>query len=77
MWPAELVRDDNPLPVQIRKDVLTLSVFINKRIIDVMAHQEPEKQNIIIDINCNLAACCAVTRRLKSMTLAENKGNDG
>jgi flagellar protein FlaF len=53
---SELVRDDNPLPVQIRKDILTLSVFIDKRIIDVLAHPAPEKLKIIIDINRNLAA---------------------
>lgn len=53
---AELARDDNPLPIQIRKDILTLSVFIDKRIIEVMAYPAPEKLKIIIDINLNLAA---------------------
>ena len=53
---AELVQDDNPLPIQIRKNILTLSVFIDKRIIDVMANPAPEKLKSIIDINLNLAA---------------------
>jgi flagellar biosynthesis activator protein FlaF len=53
---AELVQDDNPLPVQIRKDILTLSVFIDKRIIQIMAYPDPEKLNAIININLNLAA---------------------
>ncbi len=53
---SELVRDDNPLPVEIRQNILTLSVFIDNRIIQVMAHPEPEKLKIIIDINLNLAA---------------------
>lgn len=53
---SELVKPDNPLPIQIRENILTLSVFIDNRIIQVMAHPEPEKLKIIIDINLNLAA---------------------
>jgi flagellar biosynthesis activator protein FlaF len=53
---AELVSDDNPLPKEIRKNILALSVFIDNRIIEVMAHPALEKLNIIIDINLNLAA---------------------
>ncbi len=53
---SELVQDDNPLPVQIRSNILTLSVFIDKRTIDVMAYPAPEKLKVLIDINLNLAA---------------------
>ena len=53
---SELIRDDNPLPIEIRQDLLTLSVFVDKRIIEVMAHPDPAKLKIIIDINLNLAA---------------------
>lgn len=53
---SELVRDDNPLPIQIRKNILTLSVFIDKKIIEVMAYPEPGKLKILIDINENLSA---------------------
>ncbi len=53
---SELVKDDNPLPVEIRNNILTLSLFVDKRIIDVMANPEPEKLKIVIDINLNLAA---------------------
>jgi flagellar protein FlaF len=53
---SELVKDDNPLPIDIRQNILTLSVFIDNRIIQIMAHPEPDKLKIIIDINLNLAA---------------------
>ncbi|PKN18023.1 MAG: flagellar biosynthesis regulator FlhF [Deltaproteobacteria bacterium HGW-Deltaproteobacteria-6] len=53
---SELIKDDNPLPVEIRNNILTLSVFIDNRIIQVMAQPDPEKLKIIIDINLNLAA---------------------
>lgn len=53
---SELVKEDNPLPIQIRESLLTLSVFIDNRIIQVMAHPEPAKLKILIDINLNIAA---------------------
>lgn len=53
---AELMEDTNPLPLDIRKNLLTLSAFIDKRIIQVLAYPDPEKLQIIIDINLNLAA---------------------
>jgi len=53
---SELAKDDHPLPVEIRNNILTLSVFIDKRIIQVMADPEPDKLAILIDINLNLAA---------------------
>jgi len=53
---SELVREDNPLPIEIRNNLLTLSVFIDKRIIEVMAHPDQEKLKILVDINLNLAA---------------------
>lgn len=53
---SELVSEDNPLPIEMRNNILTLSVFIDKRIIEVMTYPKPEKLKIIIDINLNLAA---------------------
>ncbi len=53
---SELIKDDNPLPIELRNNILTLSLFIDKRLVDVMANPEPEKLKIVIDINLNLAA---------------------
>lgn len=53
---SELVRNDNPLPIEIRQNILTLSVFLDNRIIQILADPQPEKLGIIIDINLNLAA---------------------
>lgn len=53
---SELIKSDNPLPVEIRNNLLNLSVFIDKRILEVMAHPDPEKIKILVDINLNLAA---------------------
>jgi flagellar protein FlaF len=56
IFQGELMKDDNPLPVQLRQDILGLSVFVDKRIFEVMAFPSPEKLNAIININLNLAA---------------------
>lgn len=53
---SELTREDNPLPIELRNNLLTLSVFVDKRVIEIMAYPSPEKLKILIDINLNLAA---------------------
>ncbi|HBL24181.1 MAG: flagellar biosynthesis regulator FlaF [Syntrophorhabdaceae bacterium] len=52
----ELIREDNPLPAELRGDILNLSVFIDKRIVEIMNDPSPDKLDIIININFNLAA---------------------
>ena len=53
---AELSDPDNPLPKNLKEDILNLSVFIDKRLFEVLAFPDPEKLSIIIDINFNIAA---------------------
>lgn len=56
VFQAELSKKENPLPVSLKRDLLRLSTFIDKRIFETMAFPSPEKLNIIIDINRNIAA---------------------
>ena len=56
LFQSELEREDNPLPGKLKIDILRLAAFIDKRIFEVMAFPSPEKLNIIININQNLAA---------------------
>lgn len=56
IFQAELVKPDNPLPDSLKQNVLQLSAFIDKRIYEIMAFPSPEKLNIIININQNIAA---------------------
>lgn len=53
---AELSDPENPLPKQLREDILNLSIFVDKRLFEVLALPEPDKLSIIIDINFNIAA---------------------
>lgn len=53
---AELTDPENPLPKNLREDILNLSLFIDKRLFEVMAYPDPEKLSIVIDIDFNIAA---------------------
>jgi len=53
---SELTMPDNPLPKNLREDILNLSLFLDKRLFEVLAYPEPQKLTIAININLNLAA---------------------
>lgn len=56
LFQAELTQADHPLPAEIRQNLLSLSVFIDKRTFDVIAYPDPAKLDILISINKNVAA---------------------
>jgi flagellar biosynthesis activator protein FlaF len=56
IFQVEVSKPDNPLPMQIKQNILHLSRFIDLRIFDTMAFPEPSKLSIIIKINQNIAA---------------------
>ena len=56
IFQAELTKEDNPLPRDVRRDVLRLSAFVDRRILEFMASPEPDKLTAIININNNIAA---------------------
>lgn len=56
IFQVEMAKADNPLPKDIKLNVLRLGRFIDNRIFDTMAFPSPEKLDIIIRINKNIAA---------------------
>jgi flagellar biosynthesis activator protein FlaF len=56
IFQSDLSNPTNPLPHKLREDILNLSLFIDKRIMDIRIDPLPEKLNIIVSINLNLAA---------------------
>ena len=56
IFQSELSREDHELPKKLRRDILRLAAFIDRRIFETMAFPSPEKLKIVIDINNNLAA---------------------
>jgi len=53
---SELLNTDNPLPAEVKRNLLSLSVFVDKRTFDVMAFPAKEKLDILISINRNIAS---------------------
>lgn len=53
---AELSDPENPLPKNLRQDILNLSLFVDKRLFEVMANPDKAKLTIVIDIDFNIAA---------------------
>lgn len=56
LFQAELSDPDNPLPLNLKQDILNLSLFIDKRLFEVLAYPEAAKLSIVVDINFNIAA---------------------
>jgi flagellar protein FlaF len=56
IFQSELSREDHEMPKKLRLDILRLAAFIDRRIFETMAFPTPEKLNIVIAINNNLAA---------------------
>ncbi|CAH2032609.1 flagellar biosynthesis regulator FlaF [Trichlorobacter ammonificans] len=52
---AELSDPANQLPEKLRQDILNLSLFVDKRLFEIMHDPSPEKLTIVIDINFNIA----------------------
>jgi len=56
LFQGELSMPEHPLPRKLRQDILNLSVYIDKRILDILAFPVAEKLSFIINANLNLAA---------------------
>ena len=56
IFQGELKKEDNPLNRKLRADLLSLSAFVDRRIFETIAEPSPEKLNIVININNNIAA---------------------
>ena len=56
IFQSELSRENHQLPKKLRLDILRLAAFIDRRIFETMAFPAPDKLNIVIKINNNLAA---------------------
>lgn len=53
---TEIAKPDNPLPNKLKEDLLSLSIFVDKRIFEIMASPSSEKLTALININLNIAA---------------------
>ncbi len=52
---SAMKEDDCPQPAEIKQNILNLASFIFKRTIEVISSPTPEKLDILININMNIA----------------------
>lgn len=53
---GELLAPDHPLPRELRVDLLRLSGFVDRRMMEIQADPAPEKLRALIEINRQIAA---------------------
>lgn len=56
IFQSDVASADNPLPAEIKQNILNLSVFIDKHTVDALASPEGRKLKVLIDINRNIAS---------------------
>ena len=52
---SAMKEEDCPQPPEVKQNILNLASFIFKRTMEVIAHPSPEKLDILININMNIA----------------------
>ncbi len=52
---SAMSEEDCPQPKEIKQNIVNLASFIFKRTLDVIANPSPEKLDILININMNIA----------------------
>ncbi len=55
VFQSELMTESNPLPDDVRRNLLNLSWFVDKRTFETMATPDIAKLNVLIDINRHIA----------------------
>lgn len=80
---ADVSSAENPLPDEIRQNILSLSVFIDKHTVNALAEPNGRKLRVLIDINRNIAAGLmtnvgedAALADAQSQPVAANSGGD-
>ena len=56
VFQTEALQEDNPMPAVLRRNILLLAGFVDKKLIDALAFPSPEKLTQVININLNIAA---------------------
>ena len=56
IFQAELSAPDCPMPVEIRQNMLNLCNFVDKRVVDILAKPAPQKLDVLINVNRQIAA---------------------
>lgn len=74
IFQAELTEPTNPMPPEIRGNLLSLAAFIDKQSTSILGDPKPEKLDVLININRQIAAGLAESGRRQQETEAAPGG---
>lgn len=52
----ETINEDHALPQELKNNIASLGIFVFKRTLDVLADTQPQKIQVLVNINRNIAA---------------------
>lgn len=61
------------LPVEVRQNLLSLSVFVRKASLDLVAYPTPQKVKVLIDINENIATGLNEGRQRSAASVSDSE----
>jgi flagellar protein FlaF len=76
IFASEAANDANDLPIELRNNIASISVFVFKRSLELMAQPVPEKIEALVEINRNLAAgllSCPGAGTAPALSLADRR----
>jgi len=53
---SDIASEENPLPSEIKANIMSLSIFIDKHTVGALAEPDTRKLGVLIDINRNIAS---------------------
>lgn len=63
IFQAELIEPSSPMPAEIRSNLLSLAAFVDKQSTSILGDPRPEKLDVLININRQIAAGLAESGR--------------
>lgn len=63
IFQADVSGDGCAMPLEVRKNILQLSLYVDKQTVDRLVDQDASKLRILIDINMNLALALRESRQ--------------
>jgi len=70
---GDMREENSPQPLEIKNNILNLALFIFKRTLNVLSEPTPEKLDILITINMNIAKGLSENKSEPSMPATEAK----
>ena len=55
LFQADIAEDSNPLPPEIKRNMLSLAAFVDRHTVSALGKVTPDRLQVLIDINRNIA----------------------